>query len=341
MKISNETKVGAIAIVAITFLILGFNFLKGKKFFTSNTTLTGIYGNVHGLANSNPITINGLQVGTVYSISTEKDMRSISVALNITKDINIPDNSIAVIKPNPLGTTSVEIILGNSALMLKNKDTILTEANAGIFNDVLKKVDPVLYEVKRAVGSLDTLIDNFNSMLDPNSKRNIAASMENLNKITTALAYSSASLQTLLNTQIGSLAKTLGNMNSITSNLAANNPKINDIVANLDKTASKFSQVDLKKTMDTLDVAVNNLKNIIDNVNSSKGTLGKFMNDPALYNNLASTSNKLNLLLDDIRVNPKRYVSISVFGKKGTNPPLMLPLPDTLSSPYLIKKSND
>lgn len=341
MKISNETKVGAIAIVAITFLILGFSFLKGKKFFTSNTTLVGLYGNVHGLANSNPITINGLQVGTVYSITTEKDMRSIAVAFNITKDINIPNNSIAVIKPNPLGITSVEIILGNSMQMLKNKDTILTEANAGIFNDVLKKVDPVLYEVKRAVGSLDTLLDNFNSMLDPNSKRNIAASMENLNKITTSLAYSSASLQSLLNAQTGSIAKTLDNMNAVTSNLAANNPKINNIVTNLDKTTTKFSQIDLKKTMDTLDVAVNNLKSIINNVNSNNGTLGKLMNDPALYNNLASTSNKLNLLLDDIRVNPKRYVSISLIGKKTTSTPLMVPLPDTVSSPYIIKKMND
>ena len=341
MKISNETKVGAIAIVAVTFLILGFNFLKGKKFFTSNTTIVGIYGNVHGLANSNPIMINGLQVGTVYSISTQKDMRRITVNLNITKEIDIPDNSIALIKPNPLGTTSVEIKLGNSSKFLKNKDTIPTDTNAGIFDEVLKKMDPVLYEVKRAVSSLDTLLRNFNSIIDPNSKKNIASSLDNLNKITTSLTYSSSSLQTLLNAQTGSLAKTLDNMNSVTANLAANNPKINSIVSNLDKTSSNLSSLDVKKTMDTLDKAVNNLKNIIEKVNTNTGTMGKLMNDPSLYNNLASTSNKLNLLLDDIRVNPKRYVSISVFGKKSTVSPLMVPLPDTVSSPYIIKKKND
>jgi phospholipid/cholesterol/gamma-HCH transport system substrate-binding protein len=178
-------------------------------------------------------------------------------------------------------------------------------------------------------------------MIDPRTKNNIAASMENLNRITTSLAYSSASLQTLLNTQTGSLAKTLDNMNSVTSNLASNNPKINSVVDNLDKTTSKLSQLDLKKTIDSLDVAVNNLKNVIAQVNSNNGTLGKIMNDPTLYNNLASTSNKMNLLLDDIRINPKRYVSISVFGKKGSNPPLMVPLPDTVSSPYIIKTVND
>lgn len=340
MKISNETKVGAVAVVAVTFLILGFNFLKGKKFFTSNTTIVGIYGNVHGLANSNPITINGLQVGTVYSISTAKDMRRITVEMNITKDIEIPDNSLAIIKPNPLGITSIEIKLGNNTKFLKNRDTIPTDANAGIFDEILKKMDPVLFEVKRAVSSLDTMLVNVNSIIDPNSKKNIAATIDNLNKITTALTYSSASLQALLNQQTGSLAKTLDNMNSVTSNLAANNPKINSIVSNLDKTSSHFANLDVGKTMDSLDRAVNTLKNIINKVNTDSGTVGKLMNDPALYQNLASSSNKLNILLDDIRVNPKRYLSISVFGKKSKNEPLMVPLADTANSPYLpaVKK---
>ena len=90
MKISNETKVGAIAVVAIAVLILGFNFLKGKKLLSHDTMIIGKYGNVQGLQNSNPIVINGLQVGTVYRITTDKDMRQIMVDMNITKDINIP-----------------------------------------------------------------------------------------------------------------------------------------------------------------------------------------------------------------------------------------------------------
>ncbi|RZM12495.1 MAG: MCE family protein [Pedobacter sp.] len=175
VKISNETKVGAIAVVTITILILGFNFLKGKKLFSSSTTLFGKYGNVQGLQNSNPVVINGLQVGTVYRISTDKDMRQIIVELNITKDINIPENSIAIIKPNPVGTTSIEIKLGDAVKNLATKDTIFTEANAGIFNDILKKVDPVLYEVRKAVTSLDSLMGNINSVIDPRAKNNIGA----------------------------------------------------------------------------------------------------------------------------------------------------------------------
>ncbi len=338
MKITNETKVGAIAVVAVALLILGFNFLKGKKLWSSDTMITGIYGNVQGLQNSNPIIINGLQVGTVYKITTDKDMRRIMVDMNITKDIHIPKNSIAVIKSNPIGTTSIEIKLGDSSVYLKSKDTIYTETSSGVFDAILKKVDPVLYEVRKAVGDIDTLLGSFNSILDPNSKNNISATLANLNKVTASMLVSTASLNTLLDTQTGALAKSLNNVNSITGNLAANNPKITSVMTNLDKTTTQLANLNFKKTLDTLDRTVNQLKDMVSKFNNNNGTLGKLLNDPTLYQNLASTGNKLNLLLDDIRVNPKRYVNISVFGKKQNNSPLLVPLPDTLNSPYYIKK---
>ena len=337
MKISNETKVGAIAVVAIAVLILGFNFLKGKKLLSHDTMIVGKYGNVQGLQNSNPIVINGLQVGTVYKITTDKDMRQIFVEMNITKDINIPKNSIAIIKGNPIGTTSIEIKLGDAAQNLKNKDTVYTEANAGIFDDVLKKVDPVLYEVRKAVTSIDTLLGKFNKILDPTASGNISSVLANLNRVTAMMVYSTASLNTLLDTRTGALSKSLNNVSAITANFASNNEKINHVMSNLDKTSSKFAELNFKKTLDTLDRTINELRNMVGKFNNSNGTLGKLINDPALYQNLASTGNKLNLLLDDIRVNPKRYVNISVFGKKQNNSPLVVPTPDTLNSPYFIK----
>ena len=220
MKISSETKVGAIAVVSVTLLILGYSFLKGKKLFGHSKSIIAKFGNVQGLANSNPVMVNGLQVGTVYDISPTKDMRQILATLTITKDINIPDNSIAMIKPNPLGTTTLEIKLGDSHTFLKNKDSIITEANAGIFNDILKKIDPALYQITNAVGSIDSFLKNLNGIVDPRAKNNIGATLENLNKVTASLALSAASLEILLNTQSGTLAKTLNNLSSVTGNLA-------------------------------------------------------------------------------------------------------------------------
>lgn len=300
--------------------------------------IVGRFSNVQGLASSNPIMVNGLQVGTVYKISPTKDMREILVNMTITSDINIPNNSIAIIKPNPLGTTTVDIRLGNSNIPLKNNETILTETNAGIFNDILKKVDPVLYEMKNAISSIDTFLLKLNDVVDKDAKNNIGATLANLNKTTASLVISAASLETLLNTQTGTLAKTLNNLNSVTANLANNNDKISGVLTNLDKTATNLSKLNLQGTLDTLDATISSLKAVVSKFNTNSGTLGLLFNDPSLYKNLASTSNKLNLLLDDIRVNPKRYVNISVFGKKNKTAPLMVPLPDTVSSPYIYHK---
>lgn len=341
MKLTNETKVGIIAIVSIGLLVLGFNFLKGKKLWSDDTTIYANYGDVQGLQKSNPVIINGLQVGNVYDIRTDEHMRNIVVELNITKDVKIPTNSICIIKTNPISTPSVEIRMGNAADFLKNKDTIQSIPATGALDAVLKNIDPVLAEVKKAVEALDTLLLNFNSILDPNAKSNLATTFANLNAITTSMVQSSKSLEVLLNSQSGALAQTLKNTNAITSNLASNNEKINHVVSNIDQTTTKLANLEFDKTLNTLNATIADLQAVVGKINSTEGSLGKLMNDPVLYNNLASTGNKLNLLIDDIRLNPKRYVSISVFGNKSKGSPLMVPLPDTLHSPYYIEKIKD
>ncbi len=338
MTISNETKVGALTAIAITLLVLGFNFLKGKTFFGSSRTLYAKYTNVQGLANSNPVMINGLQVGTVYSITTDKNMKEILVNMNINKDVNIPVNSIAIIKPNPLSTTSIDIKLGNAPGFLSKTDTIATEATVGIFNEVYQKIDPVLVGVKNVVHSLDSVLININSVVDPNAKNNIRGTIENLNKISANLLVSSASLQTLLNTETGTLAKTMNNLNSFTGNLASNNEKISQFMTNLEKTTSNLSKLDLEKTLTSLNAAIGELKSTIGKLNSTSGTAGLLLNDTKLYNNLTATANKVNLLLDDLKTNPKRYISFSVFGKKYKGEALTVPLPDTINAPYIKQK---
>lgn len=335
MKISNETKIGALSAIAIVLLILGFTFLKGKSFFDKSHTIYAKYSNVQGLAPSNPVIINGLQVGTVYSITTDKNMKEILVNMNMTKDVNIPVNSIATIKPSLLGTTGVEIHLGDAKTYIPEKGYIITEATAGVFNDVLKKVDPVLFQVTKAVSSIDSVLLAVNRILDPSAKNNLHAMLENLNRTSANLIGASASLTTLLNTQTGALAGTLNNLNAFTGTLDKNSGKITNVLTNLDKTANNLSQLDLQKTLDSLNATINYLKNTVGKLNSTEGTAGLLLNDTKLYNNLAATGNKLNLLIDDIKTHPRRYLSISVFGRKNTSPSLTVPLPDTVHAPYL------
>jgi len=334
MNISNETKVGSLTAISIVLLILGFNFLKGRNLTVKTMRFYAVFENIEGLTSSNAVFINGKQVGTVYSSDGGEDMRKITVALTINQLIKIPDNSIAVITPSVLGVTSIEIRLGNSKVYKKEGDTLSSIASKGMLADAFQKVDPVLLEVSNMIRSLDSVLVTVNSVFDTNTKNNIKSVMANLNNTTASLAISSASLQAILNTQSGALAKTLNNVSEITGTLKNNDKKIDQTLTNLESTTSKLSKLDLEKTLTTINVTISDLKNTIEKVNSDKGSIGLLINDPKLYNNLSATSNKLNLLLDDVRVHPKRYINVSVFGKKDKNKPLTSPLPDTLNAPY-------
>src|ERR1700712_3133887 len=101
-KVTNETKIGALAAVSITLLILGFNFLKGKSY-SSKTFLYAKFKSVDGLLVSNAVTIKGFQVGTVNEITeADQNLDYILVQIKITKDIKIPYTSLATVVSSPL-----------------------------------------------------------------------------------------------------------------------------------------------------------------------------------------------------------------------------------------------
>ena len=336
MKINNETKIGVMAILGIVLLIFGFNFLKGKSLFKKERHIYAVYQDVQLLTKSNPVFINGLQVGNINNIDGGKDMKRMVVTINITMDINIPDNSLGIIKPPLLGSASLEIQLGSSSTFLKNNDTLITTLSGGAFDMALKMINPVLYEVRNAVKSMDSVLHIVTGVFDPGAKNNIKGILANLNTTTESFALSAKSLQLLLNMENGALSSSLNNVSAFTANLNSNNEKLNSILENAKVASAKFADINLKNTLDTLNAAVVNFKQSAEKINSKDGSLGLLLNDKALYNNLKSTTNKINILIDDIRVHPKRYANISVFGKKDKGNYITAPLiDDTLN---VIKK---
>jgi phospholipid/cholesterol/gamma-HCH transport system substrate-binding protein len=266
-------------------------------------------------------------------------MKQMLVTISIQKEIYIPTNSIAFINPNPLSVTKIEIQLGDATTYLKSKDTIQTIERDGFLENMINsKVDPLLSTIKSTVGTADSILLNFNQVLDAENKKNIAAALQNLNKITSSVNATTASLETMLNSTNGPLSKTLNNAASITDNIAANNQKLNNVFTNIDITTEKLAKLNVQQSLSLLDSTINNLKAVIAKLNSKESSLGLLFNDPTLYKNLSSTSNKINVLLDDIRLHPSRYISISVFGKKEKQSPLNVALPDTSNAPYINKK---
>ncbi len=331
MKISNETKVGALTAIAITLLILGFNFLKGKTLFKTGNIVYAPYADSKGLMISNPVFVNGFQVGAVFDIENkDKDLSQIIVAIKLKEDYNIPKNSVASIKSNPLGSPSIDIALGDGTQYLQPGDTLLTTSNAGLLGDVMSKLGPVSDQITTTLHSLDSVLKNINTIFDPTTKGNLQSVIANINRTTASLVVSSASIQGMLNEQSGAISQSMSNLNSFTKNLSDNNQKVTNTLTNLEKASTNFSNADVSGSVEKLKASINTLNNILEKVNSNDGTLGKLMNDKTLYNNLTNTIRSANILLDDLRVHPKRYVNISVFGKKDKNEPLTAPLNDTI-----------
>ena len=331
MTVSNETKVGALTAVAITLLILSFNFLKGKTLLKTGNYLYAKYTDTKGVKISNPVYVNGFQVGAVADIeNADPSLKSLIVAIKLTDVYDIPSNSIAVINENPLGTPSIEIKLGNGKTFLQQGDTLETAESKGLLSGVMDKLGPVTEQLEKTIETLDIVLKNINSVFDPQTKNNLQAVIANVNKTTESLVVSSASLQQMLNQQTGAVAQSMNNVNMFTKNLSDNNEKISQTLSNVTKASDNFSKADLAGSVDQLKAAIGNLNKLVDKINSNEGSLGKLINDKALYNNLNNTIKSANILVDDLRVHPKRYVNISVFGKKDKTGPLMAPLADSV-----------
>ena len=310
MKISNETKVGVLTIVAITLLILGFNFLKGNDVLHKSKKVYAIFSEVGSLEKSNDVKIKGNSIGKVYDKAfTDNNASGILITINLTSTVNIPKNSIAKIASPIGGTPYISIQLGDSNVYLKNGDTLETKLAGGILGDLTSQVNPTLEKARTAIDTLTTVLASVNRLFDPSTKGNIQGIINNL-------LVSSASLKQLLDAETGLLAKTMVNLNEVTGNLKNNNDTITSILHNVNSTTEKLAALNLERTLDSLQSTVSQLNDVVYKINHNNGTLGLLMNDRQLYNNLSNTALALEILVDDIKVHPKRYVNVSVFGKK-------------------------
>jgi len=192
---------------------------------------------------------------------------------------------------------------------------------------------PLSDQITTTLVTLDSLLRNFNGILDPNTKGNLRSVITNLSSATASVTRSTASLEKLLDQQSGALAQSLAHINSFTDNLAKNDDKIDSTLLYLQNTTKNLSEANISGLINNLKESADSLKQVISHISSTQGSLGALINDKALYNNLNNLTRSLNVLIDDLRVHPKRYVNVSVFGKKDKGNYLTEPLPDSTQKP--------
>jgi phospholipid/cholesterol/gamma-HCH transport system substrate-binding protein len=319
MKINNETKVGILSITALVLLIVGFNFLKGKDIFNRSKKLYMVFYDLGALSKSNEVKINGYVIGKVYELNAkDANLNGIVATINLTEEVNIPNNSTAFISSPLIGSSYIDIEKGDSPIYLKPGDTLQTRIDVGILDDVKSQLTPTLTVVREGIDSVKLLLSNVNKIFTDQARANLQQTLANLSMATN-------SLNRIMDSENGALAKSLNNVNAITANLRSNNDSINVTISNAKRATAKLADLDIQPVIDTLSKTISHLKAVVAKIDSKDGSLGALINDRALYNKLYDAILSAEILMDDLRSNPKRYVNLSVFGKKDKNGPLTSP----------------
>ena len=327
MKNLPAIKIGLTSVIGIALLIWGVNFLKGRDLFNRKNAFYVEYIQVNGLTETNPVTVNGMKVGQVKDISIKKDgSHHLIVKFFISNDINIPKNSVArIYSADLMGSKSIEILLGNSPKLAEDGDTLKADIQSTLQEEVNMQILPLKQKAESLISSIDSLITTIQVILNKNMRDNLENSFESIKHTINNLEHITFKVDTLLSSEQFRIARILQNVESITFNLKNNNDKIKNIITNFSMISDSLAKANVAHSLQNADKALSDLSMIMNKINKGDGTMGALVNNDSLYNNLESATKNLNELIDDIKLNPHRYIHISVFGRNPKKNPYEKP----------------
>ncbi|MDB5005880.1 MAG: transporter permease [Mucilaginibacter sp.] len=312
MKISNETKIGALTAISITILILGYSFLSGNDVFSGSNKFYAIYRSVDGLSVSKPVLVNGFPIGHVSKMSLEQDGRTI-VELKVRDKYKVPSNTLAkLVSTDLLGGKAIVFEYGNSNTYAEDKDTL----RADIQGSLAESLQPIQTKAENLISKLDSSLASINKILNPNFQRNVDRSFLSIANSLQTLEGTTRKIDALIGNQTAHIDGILANAETVSANLKTSTQHLTGITSNFEKVSNDVANSNIKQTLDNANKAMADLQATIAKINSDKGTLGLLLNDGKMYNNLKDASSNLNNLFIDIKAHPKHYVSFSVFGGK-------------------------
>jgi phospholipid/cholesterol/gamma-HCH transport system substrate-binding protein len=318
LKISREYKIGFTFIVAMGLFIWGFNYLKGKDVFNRETHYYVVYETVTGLAKSSPVFINGLRVGTVNGVTIlPQKGYPILVDFAVSSKIRIPENSaVWIYSADLLGSKALDIRLGNSTKDAAPEDTLKGLIQTSLQEELGARIEPIKDKAEALMGSIDSAMMVIRLIFNERTRQNLESSFASVKNTLQNLERITLNADVLLGTQKDRLATILGNVESISSNIRNNNQNLSNIITNFSNLSDTIAAANVAKTIYDLNSSLRETSVLLTKMNKGEGTAGKLLTDDSLYNALTSSSAQLDLLLEDMRLHPKRYVHFSVFGKK-------------------------
>ena len=304
MKINNEVKTGILVLLGIGLFIFGFSYLKSNDIFVTDRTFYAVYSDVEGVVNGTPVTINGLPVGSIQKISFHNGNKLL-VKFRVENDIEFSINSLAQIYETGLiGGKALAIIPSNDkSRKAVTSDTLKSSIAPGLTDLVNKKITNLQVKIESMVMSADSVLFKINRVFDDSTRANLRNSVSDFNYTIAELKETSSAINDIVKSNKSRVDLTIGNVSKISKDLS-------NITSSLTNSDLDITLANFKKSSD-------DLSSILSNINNGEGTISKLIVNDSLFNNLNEASRSIDLLLEDIRLNPNRYIHFSLFGKKN------------------------
>ncbi|MFD2566031.1 MlaD family protein [Pseudotenacibaculum haliotis] len=305
---SREVKTGIVSLVIIALFVWGYNFLKGQNLFEANSRTFYIeYDNIRGLNKASTVSINGLQVGRVSDITfnTDPDKKGMLVVeIAVENDFPFTKNSVVKIySTGIIGGESLAIIPSYEGELAVSGDFLKGEVESDIFTSVGQSLNPLKTKVERVIIEADSLLIALNDILDDKTRRSFKRTIRGFEDMTSTMNKTLSSLNKMIDSSRLDIDVTLENTKRVTDNFA----KVSDTLVN----------ANMGLTIRTLKGTLDNVNGLLSGMEEGKGTIGKLMTNDSLYVNLTNASKELEELLREMKLNPKRFVHFSLFGKKA------------------------
>ncbi|MDG2367819.1 MAG: MlaD family protein [Flavobacteriaceae bacterium] len=304
MKINNEVKTGILVLLGIGLFIFGFSYLKSNDIFVTDRTFYAVYSDVEGVVNGTPVTVNGLPVGSIQKISFHNGNKLL-VKFRVENDIEFSINSLAQIYETGLiGGKALAIIPSNDkSRKAVSSDTLKSSIAPGLTDLVNKKITNLQVKIESMVMSADSVLFKINRVFDDSTRANLRNSVSDFNYTIAELKETSSAINDIVKSNKSRVDLTIGNVSKISKDLS-------NITSSLTNSDLDITLANFKKSSD-------DLSSILSNINNGEGTISKLIVNDSLFNNLNEASRSIDLLLEDIRLNPNRYIHFSLFGKKN------------------------
>lgn len=304
MKITREVKTGILALLAIALLIFGYKFLKGHNLLDNARTFYVIYDNVEGLTTSAPVTINGMVIGKVVKIDFADKKGNLIVTISVNNAFNFSKHSVAKIYGGGLiggKSLSINPTLDKAGLAVHG-DTLRGQVEEGLIELVNDRLTPLQEKIETAIVSADSVLTAINGILSNDSRNNLQSTFSDLSVTMKSFKNTASTLDKVLNVNESKLNRIFGNLDGMSTNLK--------------QTSEAIAQINIDQLGKNVEEVTRDFKAIASGLDQGKGTAGKLLKDDQLYYNLENASKQLEQLLSDLKLNPKRYVHFSLFGKK-------------------------